>query len=192
MRRIRLAIIGVRVNDTSMDTATAKLTVRPNWKKKRPMIPFMTATGRNTAMMQEVVASTARPISLVASDAACSGGLPISRWRWMFSMTTMASSTRMPIDSDSASMVMLLKVKPITWMKAKVATTDVGMARALINVARKSCKKNRITTTASSAPNHRSNFTSSIECSMNGALSVGTEMRAPARSTVGVIFFSSS
>ena len=97
----------------------------------------------------------------------------------MFSMTTMASSTRMPIDSDSASMVMLLKVKPITWMKAKVAITEVGMASALINVARKSCRKNRITTTASSAPNHRSNFTSSIECSMNGALSVGTARRAP-------------
>ena len=32
---------------------TAKLTVRPNWKKKRPMIPFMNATGTNTATMRE-------------------------------------------------------------------------------------------------------------------------------------------
>ena len=69
----------------------------------------------------------------------------------MFSMTTMASSIRMPIDSDSASMVMLLKVKPITCTKAKVAITEVGIASALISVARKSCRKNRMTTTASSA-----------------------------------------
>jgi hypothetical protein len=172
--------MGVMVKETNSETSTAKVTVIPNWKKNRPTIPFITATGTNTATMENVVASTASPISAVASAAARRAGLPISRWRWMFSMTTMASSTRIPIDSDRASMVMLLKVKPITLMKAKVATTEVGIARALIRVARKSWRKIRITTTASRAPNQRSKRTSSMECSMKGALSVGTERRAPA------------
>ena len=41
--------IGVRVNDTSIETATAKLTVNPNSKKNRPTRPVMKATGMNTA-----------------------------------------------------------------------------------------------------------------------------------------------
>ena len=62
--------IGSSVNDTNSDTSTANATVRPNWKKKRPMMPFMNATGTNTAMIDIDVASTARPISLVPSRAA--------------------------------------------------------------------------------------------------------------------------
>ena len=101
------------VNDTSIDTATAKLTVSPNWKKKRPTMPFMNATGTNTARIEDVVASTARKISAVRVRWPPSSALsPSSRWRWMFSITTIASSIRMPIDSDSASIVMLLNVKP--------------------------------------------------------------------------------
>ena len=62
-----------------METATAKLTVKPNWKKNRPMIPFMNATGTNTATMLAVVASTGSPISSVPSDAACSADFPCEK-----------------------------------------------------------------------------------------------------------------
>src|SRR6185369_9277482 len=57
--------IGSRVNETNRDTSTAKATLMPNWKKKRPTIPFMKATGTKTAMMEMVVAKTASPISEV-------------------------------------------------------------------------------------------------------------------------------
>ena len=40
------------------------------WKKKRPTIPFMNATGTKTAMIDIEVASTARPISSVPLRAA--------------------------------------------------------------------------------------------------------------------------
>ena len=120
----------------------------------------------NTATMQAVVASTARPISEVASCAASRALLPLARCRKMFSMTTMASSMRMPIDSDSPSIVMLLNVNPMKSMNQKVATTDVGIATALMSVERKSRRKKRMMITARMAPNTRSNFTSLIECSM--------------------------
>jgi len=107
---MRAESIGVSVNATNSDTATANATVMPNCTKKRPIMPFIVATGTNTARIDAVVAMTARPISAVASRAACSGGLPSSRCRWMFSMTTMASSIRMPIDSVSASIVIMLNV----------------------------------------------------------------------------------
>jgi hypothetical protein len=139
----REASIGVNVNDTSIETATATLTVSPNWKKKRPTMPFMNATGTNTARIDDVVASTARKICAVPSDAAFIGDLPPSRWRWIFSMTTIASSMRIPIDRDSASIVMLLNVKFIHCMKAKLVMTLVGIATALMSVARKSRRNRR-------------------------------------------------
>ena len=46
----REAIIGVRVNDTSSETAMAKAMVTPNEYMKRPTMPAMNATGRKTTM----------------------------------------------------------------------------------------------------------------------------------------------
>jgi hypothetical protein len=46
----------------------------------RPVEPRRNASGVNTAISVIVVAITAKPISLVASRAACSGGLPSSSW----------------------------------------------------------------------------------------------------------------
>ncbi len=62
--------IGSSVNETSSDTSTANATVMPNGKKNRPTMPFMNATGTNTAITDMVVASTAKPISAVPLRAA--------------------------------------------------------------------------------------------------------------------------
>ena len=113
----------------------------PNWKKNLPMMPFMKATGMKMTAMARVVASTARPISDVAKAAASFGDLPSSTCLVMFSITMMASSMRMPMERERASIVMLLKVKPKAFMMAKVAMMEVGMARALIIVLRQFRKK---------------------------------------------------
>ena len=60
--------IGVSVNETSSDTAMANADVKPNELMKRPTMPPMKPTGRNTASSESVVAITARPISLRAFD----------------------------------------------------------------------------------------------------------------------------
>ena len=73
----------------------------------------MKAVGRNTAIRVKVVAITAMPISSAASMAAWYGVLPMRMWRTMFSTSTMASSTRMPMTSDMASSVTTLMVKPM-------------------------------------------------------------------------------
>ena len=70
--------MGVRVNETSSDTMIAKDMVKPKDFMKRPTMPPMKATGRNTATSERVVASTARPISRVARMAARRGGIPFS------------------------------------------------------------------------------------------------------------------
>ena len=67
--------MGVRVKAMSSETRIAKVIVRPKDWKKRPTMPDMKAMGRNTATRAIVVAMTARPISCVASMAACRGDI---------------------------------------------------------------------------------------------------------------------
>ena len=110
--RQMLDSIGSSVKLTNSDTSTATATVTPNGKKNLPMIPFMNATGTNTAQIASVVAITARPISSVPSSDAVRWLLPRWMWRTMFSRTTIASSIKRPMHSDSAIIVMKLSVKP--------------------------------------------------------------------------------
>jgi hypothetical protein len=66
MRSQREASMGVRVKLTNSEMAMEMPMVNPKLRRKRPGMLFMKATGRNTASSDRVVASTARPISLVA------------------------------------------------------------------------------------------------------------------------------
>ena len=52
--------------------------VKPKLVMNRPTMPPMKPTGTKIATSDSVVASTARPISRVASTAACIGGRPFS------------------------------------------------------------------------------------------------------------------
>ncbi len=67
---MRAARVGVSVKDTSSETAIANDAVNPNEDMKRPTMPAMKPTGRNTASKDNVVAVTAMPISRVPSMAA--------------------------------------------------------------------------------------------------------------------------
>jgi hypothetical protein len=70
---MRAASIGVSVNATIIETAIANAIVMPNENRKRPTMPLMNATGRKTAISDNVVARTASPISFVAWIAAGNG-----------------------------------------------------------------------------------------------------------------------
>src|ERR1035438_9575512 len=67
--------MGVRVNETSRETAMAKAEVKPKELMKRPTMPPLKPTGEKTASRVLVVAMTARPISLVPRSAASNGGM---------------------------------------------------------------------------------------------------------------------
>ena len=72
--------IGVSVKLTSSDTMIANAIVRPKLFMKRPTMPPMKPTGTKIATSDSVVASTARPISAVASTAA---------WSWFSCFSSM-------------------------------------------------------------------------------------------------------
>ncbi len=143
---------------TTSEKNTAIAAVQPNCTKNLPGTPLMKAVGRNTAISVKVVAMTARPISSAASIAAWNGVLPMRRWRMMFSISTIASSTRMPTTRLRLSSVTTLSVKPIRYIAPKVGITDSGSAVAATKVARQSRRNNQTTSTASSAPSYISSI----------------------------------
>ena len=103
----------------------------------------------------------------------------------MFSMTTIASSTRMPIDSDSASMVMLLNVKPEQLHDEERADDRGRQGERADQRGPRVAEEHEDDEDGEPAPNSRSNCTSWIECSMKTELSVGTEMVTPRPSSSG-------
>jgi hypothetical protein len=82
--------------------------------------------GTNTMQMHSV--AEGRHADLAGADemASCSG-LPRCRWRSMFSMVTMASSTRMPTASARPPRVMRLMVSPSAASIRMAAMMDSGM-----------------------------------------------------------------
>ena len=63
----------------------------------------------------------------------------------MFSSTTIASSMTMPTASVSASIVIVLSVKPMYQISPNVAMIEVGMAMAAMIVERRLARKSSTT-----------------------------------------------
>ena len=85
-----------------METAIAIESVTANSRNSRPTMPPISSKGINTATSEMLMLSTVKPISLAPFKAASNGRMPCSRYREMFSMTTMASSTTKPVEMVSA------------------------------------------------------------------------------------------
>ena len=92
----------------------------------------------------------------------------------MFSSTTIASSMTMPVASDSASIVMLLSVKPAIFMNVKVPMIEVGMASAAMKVTRRFLMNRKTTMLASRPPRIRCSLMSSNDRRMKRDWSLPT------------------
>ena len=76
-------------------------------------MPVTRVSGKNTAIRVSVEAITLTATSFVPWTAACFGSLPRSMWVVTFSRTTMASSTTIPIEIDSAESDTMFSVLPV-------------------------------------------------------------------------------
>jgi hypothetical protein len=105
-------IIGDSVSAITPDTITEPASVKANSRNSEPVRPPRKPIGAYTAASVIVMEMTGPTISRAPCSEACTGDLPSSRWRWMFSTTTIASSTTRPMASTIASSVSRLKLKP--------------------------------------------------------------------------------
>ncbi|MCY1243431.1 hypothetical protein D9M72_564460 [compost metagenome] len=121
------------IAEITIDTETATA----NCWNSCPLNPGMKATGTKTESRTRVMATIAPVISRMARRAASGACMPgfSSITRSMFSTTTIASSTTMPIASTIAKSETVFSEKPIARMTAKVPISATGTATSGISVA---------------------------------------------------------
>ena len=127
--------------------------------------------GRNTDTSTAVVATTAKKTCRVPTTAAARRPSPLSCRRWVFSSTTMASSTISPVASTSASSVTRLTENPSAQIPASTPIRATGMVVLGITVGRHARKNSSIVPTTTSTVKLSVISTSRTEILMKSASS---------------------
>src|SRR5690606_15567556 len=120
--------MGVNVKDTKADISTADARTTPNSLNNLPTNPSKKMTGRNTAAKVTEMEITAKNISLDPFTAACIGCIPSSTFLYMFSVTTIPSSTTSPVASTMAKSVRTFTEKPKIHMIKNVKIKETGIS----------------------------------------------------------------
>ena len=154
--------IGMRVIDTISEMPIAVATVNAWSRNSSPAMPCTNTSGRNTAMVVSVDATTAMLTSRVPSMAASSTPSPRSRALAMLSSTTIESSTTRPVANARPPSDITLRLSPNWSMKKKVVTIETGSDSAITNVLQASRRNRKMISTASRPPITASNLTSAI------------------------------
>ena len=139
----REASIGVSVKEMKRENSDANTIVRPNCLKNWPVRLLMKAIGRNTTTSQSVIATAAIPISVRPSTAARAASSPRSKCLWIFSKTTMESSTKIPMHSVIPMSDIMLNVNPATYIAKNAAMREAGIAMMTDAVLRQPRRKKK-------------------------------------------------
>ncbi len=133
-----------------------------------------------TAISTTAIATTGAWICFIALRVA-SGALrcSASMMRSTFSITTIASSTTMPIASTMPNSESWLTVNPTSHMPRKPPISATGMTSVAMIVARKFCRNSSMTRNTSTIAMSSVLTTSSIEILMNCVVSYGTNQLTP-------------
>ena len=102
------ASVGTSVRDSRYDASIANTTASASGTNRNFAGPTSSTTGKKTMQMDSVATIAGIAIWLAPSRMARVSGLPMPRLRWMFSTSTVASSTSMPMASDRPPSVMML------------------------------------------------------------------------------------
>ena len=103
---------GTMVTATNSDIASENITTTDSCVNMMLAVPERNSSGMNTAMCVSVEARIADHTSSLPSIAAVIRSLPMCRCRWVFSSTTIAASTIMPMPSARPPKVIVFSVKP--------------------------------------------------------------------------------
>ncbi len=128
--------IGVSESAHTVEIIIIMVTIHPSCWNSTPVIPVTSVSGKNTAISVSVDAITDTATSFVPCIAACFGSLPRSICVVTFSSTTIASSTTIPIDMDSAERETIFRVLPVIARYMNDAMSEIGIVIATIMVAR--------------------------------------------------------
>ena len=125
LRSIQTDSTGTKVLESRYDATIEKPTASASGTNRLCAAPVMKKAGMNTARMQSMARNRGSVVSAVASLAARARLRPSARRVWMFSIATVASSTRMPTASANPPRVMML----IVWPETQSAAPTRGRKR---------------------------------------------------------------
>ncbi len=159
--------IGINVIATTSEMPIAIATVSAWSRNSCPAMPCTNTSGRNTAIVVIVDATTAMLTSRVPVIAACRMPRPRSRALAMLSSTTIESSTTRPVASARPPSDITLRLRSSWSMKKNVVMIDTGNDSATTNVLQPSRRNRKMISTASRPPITASILTSLIAWRMN-------------------------
>ncbi|RMR92560.1 hypothetical protein ALP75_202598 [Pseudomonas syringae pv. actinidiae] len=174
-RMNKAASVGARVSETTTEIRMVAVAVRANSLNSRPTTPPMNSSGMNAATSEKLIDTTVKPISPEPFMAASRMPCPASRWRWMFSTTTIASSTTNPTATTMATSVRLFRLKPNRYIIAKLAISDTPSTALTISVAESWRRNSAMTATTSNTAINRVISTSCSEARMVRVRSLSTD-----------------
>ena len=118
-----------------------------------PMSPVTNAIGSKAAITVNVARIVGPPTSSTAVGIRAESGAVGSsaRWRWMFSTTTIASSTRIPIEKIRANRLTRFSVKPHAHEANNVAASVSSTATPTMTASRRPSATSTSATTESVA-----------------------------------------
>ena len=163
---------GVSDSATIPESTTEITMVTANCLYSAPVMPPMNATGMKTEQRTMTMAISAlRSWRIARSAATRADTCSSSMMRSTFSMTMIASSTTIPIESTSPNSVRRLTVKPSTAIPKNVPMIETGTASAGMSVERHFCRKMYTTIVTRMIARKSVISTSWIEAVMNGVRS---------------------
>ena len=155
--------MGKTVTAIINDATTATAMVIAKSANNCPDTASKKAMGRKIATVVMVEAINAPHTWLAPFNAAFSGSSPFSRKRTIFSNTTIAASSTMPTAKAKPAIEIIFNVLPVINITISVATKEIGIANATINVARNLRKNHHKTITAKATPINKLLRTNAIE-----------------------------
>lgn len=144
------------------------LLTRANWWISEPIIPETKDNGRKTTTSWSKQPSARFHFAHLKPQFFV---LHLSRWRRIFSRTTMESFTKIPITSDIAKREIIFMVQLVAHMPIRAVTNNVGIAIMTITAFRRLCKNTNITRVTNKTANNKSSLTALTEASVKLELS---------------------
>ena len=144
-------MVGTSVRDKINEQTIADITASAIGTNRKRATPVRKNIGTNTMQMHNIDTNAGVTICAAPSMIAVSTSLPCSRCQLMFSIVTVASSTRMPTASANPPSVMMFNVSPSAERMAIEPSTDSGIDVAMITVERQLPRKIRIIMLVSAA-----------------------------------------
>ena len=144
-------MVGTSVRDRTNEAIIANTTAIAIGANRKPATPGRKNIGTKAMQMHSSETKAGPTICLAPSRIASRTDLPCSRCQLIFSIVTVASSTRMPTASARPPSVMMLSVCPASASPAMAARMASGIEAAMMTVDRHEPRNSRIIRLVSAA-----------------------------------------